>query len=297
MWSLMAVTLVLAAAEALVPGRLDKITDLGWSIHEDTVHWPNNKAFVYTNKIAEEKPDGKWYASNDYCSGEHLGTHLDAPYHFNKFGWKVGDIPLEKLIGKGICVNLQESSGAGTTLQPGHIDNWERRNGKIPKGSIVLINFGWGARHYEHESYMGLVNGTLHFPGVSASAAQMLVDRHITGIGVDTASIDPGTSTDFKAHRILLQANIYNMENLKIPLWMPEKGFNLVVMPINLRDGTGAPLRIFAVPNSENVGLPTPEALKDVVVSDCTPWYAHTWLVLLSLLVTVMYAVHGFSIY
>lgn len=41
------------------------------------------------------------YAANEFCCGEHGGTHLDAPYHFYKYGWKAGNIPLEKLIAKG----------------------------------------------------------------------------------------------------------------------------------------------------------------------------------------------------
>lgn len=46
------------------------------------------------------------YAAKDYCSGEHGGTHLDAPYHFNKEGWRVADIPIERLIAKGMYENV-----------------------------------------------------------------------------------------------------------------------------------------------------------------------------------------------
>lgn len=51
--------------------------------------------------FAGESPNGVWYSANDFATAEHCGTHLDAPYHFNKNGRKVADIPLDRLITKG----------------------------------------------------------------------------------------------------------------------------------------------------------------------------------------------------
>ena len=41
------------------------------------------------------------YASNTYESSEHVGTHIDAPFHMVEDGWKVGDIPLYRFFVPG----------------------------------------------------------------------------------------------------------------------------------------------------------------------------------------------------
>lgn len=56
--------------------------------------------------------DGSWYAANSFESGEHGGTHMDAPYHFYETGWQIGDIPLERLIGKGKQKRWRKSYGS-----------------------------------------------------------------------------------------------------------------------------------------------------------------------------------------
>ena len=77
-----------------------KLFDLSYSLSNETVHWPTASSFSFTSMIAKFLSEGFWYAMNDFCSGEHLGTHIDSPYHFNKDGLTVDLIPLENLIVK-----------------------------------------------------------------------------------------------------------------------------------------------------------------------------------------------------
>jgi len=53
-----------------------KLIDLSYSLSNETVHWPTASSFSFTNMIAKFISDGFWYAMNDFCSGEHLGTHI-----------------------------------------------------------------------------------------------------------------------------------------------------------------------------------------------------------------------------
>jgi kynurenine formamidase len=88
----------------------------------------------------------------------------------------------------------------------------------------------------------------LHFPGFSPEAvAFLLASRTITGIAIDTPSIDPGISRDFKVHQELCKAQKLALENIAHLEKIPESGALLYVMPMLIQDGTGAPARVFAV--------------------------------------------------
>jgi kynurenine formamidase len=87
----------------------------------------------------------------------------------------------------------------------------------------------------------------MHFPGFSAEAAKLLVERKVSGLGVDTLSADFGASKDFLVHHIVLGAGLYQLENLADLTELPETGAFLVVAPIKLEGGTGGPARVFAI--------------------------------------------------
>jgi kynurenine formamidase len=128
---------------------------------------------------------------------------------------------------------------------------WEKRFGRIPKESIVIMYSGWGRYWGDRKRYFGadeagdVVN--LHFPGLSKEAAEFLVkQRAVKAVGVDTPSIDHGPSRDFIAHQILGAANVPIFENVAALDRLPAKGATIFAIPMKIKGGSGAPLRIFA---------------------------------------------------
>ena len=87
----------------------------------------------------------------------------------------------------------------------------------------------------------------MHFPGFGADAAKLLVKRGIAGIGIDTLSIDYGPSKDFAAHRVMLSAGKYQIENLANLDAMPATGATLVIGVLPVRDGTQAQARVLVL--------------------------------------------------
>jgi kynurenine formamidase len=87
----------------------------------------------------------------------------------------------------------------------------------------------------------------LHFPGIGADAARILVEREIDLVGLDTASLDYGPSRDFVAHRILNGANVPGIENLANLHRIPAKGATIVALPMKIEGGTGGPCRVIAI--------------------------------------------------
>jgi kynurenine formamidase len=73
------------------------------------------------------------------------------------------------------------------------------------------------------------------------------VGAKIVGIGIDTASMDPGTSKDFPVHQVLNGANLYGLENLMDLERVPATGAWIIALPMKIKGGSGAPARVVAV--------------------------------------------------
>lgn len=84
----------------LVLGAITDPVDLTKYFDENTVYWAGFKKFNHT-QTKEGNVNGYWEATREFEASEHGGTHMDAPYHFNKKGWRIGDIPFHRFFGKG----------------------------------------------------------------------------------------------------------------------------------------------------------------------------------------------------
>jgi len=126
---------------------------------------------------------------------------------------------------------------------------WEQANGPIPPGAVVLARTGWSSRWHSMQKYRNAdVKNVMHFPGFSVAAVQFLVEaRNLAGIGIDTLSVDPGSSKDYPVHRYSAAHNLYNLENVGYLEQVPPSGAVLVVAPAKLQGGSGGPVRLLAL--------------------------------------------------
>lgn len=238
--------------------QIGEIIDLTHTFSEETIYWVTAKEFHLDTVAYGQTEQGYFYSANNFETAEHGGTHLDAPIHFSEGKQSVDEIPLEKLIGHGIKIDVRKSVGdnADYLISVDDLTNWETENGQIPENSIVLLETGFAKFYPDRKKYMGTEErGTeaiaqLHFPGLSPEAARWLVEnRNISAIGLDTPSIDNGQSTNFESHVILLSENIPAFENLTNLDKLPHSGFTVVALPMKIKGGSGAPLRIVALLN------------------------------------------------
>jgi kynurenine formamidase len=233
-----------------IAGGQAKIVDLTYTLNEHNPYWPGDNYQPFELKtIATLEEDG--VLSKLLILPEHLGTHIDAPNHFEADRPAVDQIPPEDLFAPGVVIDiaLQAEQDADYALSLADLERWEREHGRIPDKAVVLVHTGWGRFWTNYDRYKNQdVHGTLHFPGVSKEAAEFLVrQRDIRGMGIDTLSIDPGTSKDFAVHHVLNKARRYALENVARLDELPAKGFDLIIAPIKVERGTGGPTRIFAV--------------------------------------------------
>ncbi|MBN1205594.1 MAG: cyclase family protein [Myxococcaceae bacterium] len=181
--------------------------------------------------------------------GEHTGTHVDAPAHFAAGSAPVDKLPPEALMGPAAVVDVtaQVAANPDYEVSPGDIEAWERKHGALQPQHLVLIRTGWAARWPDEQRYRNTdASGVMHFPGLSAAASRLLRQRQVRGIGIDTLSTDPGPSTTFEQHKDFLTGGGYHIENLADLSMLPPTGAFIVVSPLPVKDGSGAPARVFA---------------------------------------------------
>ena len=230
--------------------------DLTHTLDSDAVFWPTAAEYRHKEVAHGDSPGGWFYSSYDISLSEHGGTHLDAPEHFAKGAQTADEVPLSRLIGPAAVIDVSRSSAADRDYRftAQDILDWEKANGPLPEGAIVLFHTGLDSFWPDREKYMGTaLRGqegvdALHFPGLSQKAAELLAnERKVAAVGLDTPSLDYGQSKDFIAHRILLAKNIPGFENVANLGQLPPRGAMVIALPVKIRDGSGAPLRIVAL--------------------------------------------------
>ena len=251
--------LLLAACQQQAPDHgFPKGTwiDLSYNFDEQTIYWPTAESFRLDTVFAGTTDSGYYYSAFQYCAAEHGGTHLDAPVHFAEGKQTVDQLPIDQLVGAVAVVDVSEKAlkDPDYLVTAADIQAWEEQHGSLPDGSLVFLRTGYGQFWPDRLRYMGTDGrgaaavADLHFPGLHPDAARWLVaNRKIAAIGLDTPSIDYGQSTMFESHRILFEQNIPAFENLANLDQLPETGAWAIALPMKIRNGSGAPLRVVAL--------------------------------------------------
>jgi kynurenine formamidase len=233
-----------------------RYVDLSHDLSAESVFWPTAERFKLETVADGMTPGGYYYASNDYSASEHGGTHLDAPIHFAQGRWTTDRIPLDRLIGNAVVVDVSAQSAADADYRVSVADltAWEQSHGALEPDTIVLLKTGYSTRWPDAQKYLGTPErgaaavAKLHFPGLHQDAATWLAEeRKVKAVGIDTASIDYGQSTGFESHRVLCGRNIPVFENLTALDQLPPRGATVYALPIKIKGGSGGPLRAIAV--------------------------------------------------
>jgi kynurenine formamidase len=232
-----------------------ELVDLSHAFDSDTIYWPTSPSQFELEQLSYgETEAGFFYASNVVCTPEHGGTHLDAPIHFAAERWTTEQIPLQRLIGPALVLDQSEAAAADPDyrLTRADVEAWEETHGSIQEGAIVLLRTGWGRRWPDRAAYLGDDTpgdaSNLHFPSFGEDAARLLVEEREVGVlGVDTASIDYGPSTDFIVHQVANGANVPGLENVANLELLPATGAWVIALPMKIAGGSGGPVRIVAL--------------------------------------------------
>jgi kynurenine formamidase len=259
---LLLVVLSVAGCEAPPPApsaSLDlshyAIVDLTHPYNSQTVFWPTSPTKFTLERLAYGKTDaGYFYSANTFSTPEHGGTHLDAPIHFAEGQRTTDQIPLEQLMGPAVVVDVTARARADRDyrLTEEDVQAFEKEHGQIEAGTIVLLRTGWSGHWPDAKAYLGDDTpgdaSKLSFPSYGEAAARLLVEqRRVGALGIDTASIDYGRSTDFMVHRVAAAQNVPGLENLTNLDRLPARGATIIALPIKIEGGSGGPVRVVAL--------------------------------------------------
>lgn len=175
------------------------------------------------------------FASEAIFCSTHVGTHIDAPYHFDMSGSTVEKISLEKLIVQDKIKVLKIEKKDDEKIE---ID--DLKNHEIMENDSILINTNW-SKNKDLDKYFS------NSPGLSKAAANYLAEIKINLIGIDSPNIDPATDNEFSSHKIFSKSNILVIENLMNLDKLLNSRFTFIALPLKLKNCSGAPVRAIAI--------------------------------------------------
>ena len=197
-----------------------------------------------------------WYW-NVIHMGEHTGTHFDAPVH-----WITGKdlpdnttetIPPRRFVGPACVIDISRETAENEDylLMPDGLEAWERKHGRIPKGSWVLLRTDWSKRT-DARSFLNVKDDGPHSPGFHKSTSELLAhDRDILGVGVETVGTDAGQAGTFDPpfpnHATMHGAGKFGLASLRNLDQLPPTGAVVIAAPLKIVGGSGSPLRVLAI--------------------------------------------------
>src|SRR5215471_14095149 len=221
----------------------------------------NTKTFEITNVSRYDERGPAWYW-NWFSVGEHAGTHVDAPNHWisGRDNPGVDRIDLGELIVPAAVIDVRGKVTSNQDYEVTREDilEWEKMNGKVPEDCLVVMKSGWGSRGPDPVKFLGIdAHGQPHGPGFGESAAEFLLkQRKIAGLAVDTVSTEAMALAGgkkpipFPVHYMVHGAKKYQIEMLANTDSLPATGALLIVAPVKVQNGSGAPARIYALVGS-----------------------------------------------
>ncbi len=219
-----------------------KIIDLTHTIHSDIPGWDGSCGFKM-DMVLDYKDCAEPYVfrKHEIQTPSGIGTHIDSPSHCAPGGKTVSDLDIDNLVTECIVIKNTESDNENYIFMPESILEFEEKNGKIKPNTFVIFYTTWNKYWESPEKYIN----NHKFPSVHESTAKLLLERDISGIGIDTLSADTG-EYGFPVHKMILGAGKYLVENIANANMLPEKGCEVFILPMKIKDAAESPVRMVA---------------------------------------------------
>jgi arylformamidase len=176
------------------------------------------------------RPEGEWYVMSDVELMNHVGTHIETPFHCLKQGQDMSGLTLDQLVGEAVILDLREADAAGgVTLA--QVQDAAAHAGGIRAGNIVF----------------GMMGGTTRY--FSTAALEWLVSQGMKLMGVDSMGVELTHDTTHANvnHLVLFRAGIPLIENLANLEQLSRPRVQVYALPIPVKGLDAFPLRVVAV--------------------------------------------------
>ena len=209
-----------------------KIIDLTQTMNENTKVFPGSPNL---KNLKWSTYDMHGYASETIFTSTHLGTHIDAPIHFDPSGESVEKIPLDKTVVLDNTKVLKIPKNDDEIIDVSDIKKFD-----VKKNDTILIHTGWSLNRLKDKYFE-------KNPGLSKQAAEHLAELEIRMIGTDSPNIDPAFDKKFTSHKIFSAKSIPIIENLINLDKIYKDNFVLIALPLKLENCSGSPIRAIAL--------------------------------------------------
>lgn len=220
-----------------------RLIDLTHTLSPDIPSWDGNCCFsLITKTDYKDCTDPNLFRVQKVEALAGAGTHVDAPAHCFPGAATIDAMHLENLMTDCIVIRVDHEADENYLVMPEVIITFEKEYGKIPAKAFVIFYTGWDTHWSSPKKY----RNDLKFPSVHEETAKLLLERDVSGIGIDTLSPD-ALGKDFPVHRVMLGAGKYIVENIANAESLPPTGAKISIMPMKIKGGTEAPIRLFAM--------------------------------------------------
>ncbi|CCG03801.1 cyclase family protein [Blastococcus saxobsidens] len=253
-------SLLSSLAEALATARVE-VVDLTAPLSAETPIIQLPEQFAQTARFELEelsRYDDRgpaWYWNN-FRTGEHTGTHFDAPNHWvtGRDGDDVASVPAARLIAPAAVLDFSARAAEDPDflLEVEHVRAWEETHGPLPEGGWLLYRTGWAARSASQQEFLNADDTGPHTPGLSPDCARWLAEESpVLGLGVETVGTDAGAAHSFDppfpCHAALMGSGKYGLTQLQNLDRLPPTGALVVAAPLPIVSGSGSPSRVLAL--------------------------------------------------
>ncbi len=217
-----------------------QLVDLTHPLKENTPSWDNSCGFKHTTSLdySDCTSEVKFRVQNINMPAG-IGTHMDAPAHCDSQGKTIDAIPLKDFIAPCVVIDVSAKAHEAYLCSVQDILDFEKQYRLIQSRDFVIICTGWSRHWLSPSRYWN----NLQFPSISKEVAQLLVERDIKGLGIDTLGPDT-VESGYPVHQIILGRGKYLVENVANADLLPPTGSYVLAAPIPIWGGTEAPIRL-----------------------------------------------------
>lgn len=223
-----------------------KLIDLTHALSPHIPTWSGGCGFEHTLHTDYDPQAIYTFRTHKIRMQEGIGTHMDAPSHCIPGGKSIDELDLNDLMAPCVVIDIARKAHERYSLSPEDIMEFEQQHGVIEAGSFVIVHTGWERFWNEPETY----RNNLVFPSIGDTAAELLLERQILGLGIDTLSPDR-LEDGFPVHKLVLGAGKFIVENVANGSQLPPVGAYSLALPMKIQGGTEAPVRLVGVMNTE----------------------------------------------
>jgi len=199
-----------------------KWIDISQPLQNNIAEWPGDTPFSY--EVAYSKAETGSVNIGKLTTSTHMGTHIDAPFHFDDNGLKVLDLPIDLYIGRARVLDVSGKESIGRAdLEDIDFGGAERillKTGSRPDPNVFPVKFTY----------------------LRTDIGPLLKERGVRLVGIDGPSVDPETSKTVSAHHSLNENGVLILENIVLSAVEPGD-YELIALPLPLKDGDGSPVR------------------------------------------------------